>query len=169
MRTDLHWIPGLAEGRLAIMPRPRGGDWLADEVRSWRLAGVDVVVSLLTPDEVASLELAEEERLCEANGIHFVSFPITDRSIPPSKSAAQELVTRLAKNFAAGKKIAVHCRQGIGRTGLIAASLLVHLGLDSDEAIQQISAARGCPVPETSEQKLWITTFAGDPRSLLAK
>ena len=37
MHTELYWIPGPWLGRLAIMPRPRGGDWLEDEIRSWRM------------------------------------------------------------------------------------------------------------------------------------
>jgi len=169
MRTELNWIPGPAPGRLAIMPRPRGGDWLAEEIRSWRATGVDVVVSLLTADEVVSLELADERALSEANGIQFLSFPITDRSVPPSKSAVLALVTRLAKELTDGKNIAIHCRQGIGRAGLIAAAVLIQLGIDPSAAIQQISAARGCLIPETLEQRNWIEMFVGDLKSLVAK
>ncbi len=59
MRTDLYWIDGPWNGRLAIAARPRGGDWLDDEVGSWRQAGLDMMVSLLTPDEVAEFEQQE--------------------------------------------------------------------------------------------------------------
>ena len=34
-------------GRLAIMARPRAGDWLEDEISGWRAQGVEIVVSLL--------------------------------------------------------------------------------------------------------------------------
>ena len=51
MRTELFWIDGPWPGRLAIMPRPRGGDWLEEEIQSWRRSGVDLVVSLLTLEE----------------------------------------------------------------------------------------------------------------------
>src|SRR6516165_8724703 len=95
MRTELYWIAGPWPGRLAIMPRPRGGDWLEDEVRSWRRFGVDVVLSLLTPDEIAELSLADEQELCRANGIQLLSFPITDRGVPSSKQATLEIVTKL--------------------------------------------------------------------------
>jgi hypothetical protein len=47
MRTELYWVEGPWSGRLAIMPRPRGGDWLEEEIQSWRRSGIDVVVSLL--------------------------------------------------------------------------------------------------------------------------
>src|SRR5438445_5914218 len=52
MRTELFWIKGPWPGRLAIMPRPRDGDWLENEIQSWRRSGVDVVFSLLMADEM---------------------------------------------------------------------------------------------------------------------
>jgi hypothetical protein len=44
-------IGGATPGRLAIVPRPRGGDWLADEVARLKAAGVDILVSMLEPAE----------------------------------------------------------------------------------------------------------------------
>ena len=57
MLAQLYWIDAPTGRRLAILARPRGGDWLEDEVRSWRGQGIDVVVSLLTPAEILSLLL----------------------------------------------------------------------------------------------------------------
>lgn len=71
MRTsDIYWVPGPWPGRLGVVPRPRGGDWLADEVHLWRTSGLDVVTSLLTPDEAAELELQDEafRRIEKARG-----------------------------------------------------------------------------------------------------
>jgi hypothetical protein len=79
VRTELYMIPACPYGRLAIMPRPRAGDWLEDEVGSWRRAGLDVVVSMLQQDEVAELGLGDESRLCAKAGLHFVDFPVPDR------------------------------------------------------------------------------------------
>jgi protein-tyrosine phosphatase len=142
------------------MPRPRGGDWLEDEVHSWRQAGVDVVLSLLTRDEVADLGLADEEELCRANRIQFLSFPIADRGVPESREAVANLVAKLAEHLGDGMNVALHCRQGIGRAAVIAACLLVWLGIDPESAIRQVGTARGCLVPETPEQRRWITEFA---------
>ncbi len=169
MRTELYWVQGNNSGRLAVMPRPRGGDWLEEEIRSWRQAGVDVVVSLLTADEIADLSLADEEALCRANDIQFVSFPITDRGVPPSREAASALLAQLAGYLADGKSVAIHCRQGIGRAGLVAAGVLVLVGLDPATAIERVSSARGCPVPETLEQRLWIAQVANSPLTPLPK
>lgn len=64
MQAKIYWIDGVAPGRLGIIPRPRGGDWLQDGIRLLKLSGVDVVVSLLESEEVAELDLAEEQALC---------------------------------------------------------------------------------------------------------
>jgi len=160
MRTELYWIEGPWRGRLAIMPRPRGGDWLEDEIQSWRRAGVDVVVSLLTLEEQTELNLTEEKALCRANGIDFVSFPIVDRSVPSSAEAFSEQVTKLAEQLANGQIIAVHCRQGIGRAALVAICLLTVSGMGPAAAIERVGTARGCVVPETPDQRRWIADFA---------
>jgi protein-tyrosine phosphatase len=156
MKAHVYWIEGPWPGRLAIVPRPRGGDWLEDEIQAWRQAGLDRVVSLLTPDEVADLDLSKEAVWCQAHAIQFLSFPIPDRSVPASRHAVLALVQQLEQALAAGERIAVHCRQGIGRSPLLAACLLVAAGEEPDTALQQISAARGCAVPETVEQQEWV-------------
>src|SRR6185295_405482 len=99
-------------GRLGILPRPRGGDWLADEVRSWRAAGVDVVASLLTPDEVTELDLQEEANHSREEGLEFHTFPIPDRGVPWSRREFAEFVRGLEKALESGKSVGVHCRQG---------------------------------------------------------
>ena len=160
MQAKLYWIEGPWTGRLAITPRPRGGDWLGDEVRAWQQAGLDMVVSLLTPDEVADFDLGKEGEWCQAHGMAFVSFPIPDRGVPTSRKASLALVRKLEHALAEGKRIAVHCRQGIGRSALLVASLLVVSGTAPEMAFQQISASRGCAVPETAEQQEWVRAYA---------
>jgi len=141
------------------LPRPRGGDWLEDEAREWRLAGVDVVVSSLTSGEIADLDLAEEARLCRENGIQYISFPIVDRGVP-ARRAALDIAKKLEALLAAGKTIAIHCRQGLGRSALVAACVLILAGVRPEVAFERLIAARGCPVPETAEQREWIMQFA---------
>ena len=155
MKTDIFWIPGPWRGRLAIAARPRGGDWLNDEAEGWRRAGLDVVVSLLEDDEAAQFDLLDERQAAEYRGISFISFPIPDRGVPVSTREAVSLMARIAAELDAGKTVAVHCRQGIGRSGLIAAGVLVTSGKSPKEAIQTVSSARGVAVPETLEQRRW--------------
>lgn len=156
-------IAGPWSGHLAIVSRPRGGDWLGEDVCSWREAGLDVVVSLLTHDENTELELHQEELLCRAQRIQFHAYPIQDRGVPTSRKATADLVRKLEKALEAGKSVAVHCRQGIGRSSLIAALLLVSAGIDPEAALAKIRQARGCTVPDTLEQSNWIKSFAVVP------
>ena len=160
MKTEVYWIDGSWPGKLAIVPRPRGGDWLEDEVQAWRRAGLDAVVSLLTQEESAELDLAHEAELSQAQNIQFIEFPIPDRSIPFSRRATLELLEELHQLLVKGKNVGIHCRQGIGRSAVIAACLLVFLGLDPETAFQRISVARGCTIPETTEQRDWVIAFA---------
>jgi protein-tyrosine phosphatase len=155
MTPDLFWIPGLWRGGLAIAARPRGGDWLEDEVRGLRRAGIDIIVSLLEEDEAAQLYLFSEAKTVEANGLRFISFPIPDRGVPASTLAAVSLMGSITRALEEGKNVAVHCRQGIGRSGLIAAGVLITSGLSPEQAIEVVSSARGIAIPETSEQRQW--------------
>ncbi len=160
MKTELYWIDGSWPGKLAIVPRPRGGDWLEDEVQAWRQAGLDVMVSLLTREEGTDLDLAQEAELSQARGIQFIGFPIPDRSVPLSRRATLELLRELHQFLVKGKNVGLHCRQGIGRSAVIAACLLVFLGIEPEAAFQHISVARGCAIPETAEQREWVIVFA---------
>jgi protein-tyrosine phosphatase len=156
MKADLFWMPGPWRGNLAIAARPRGGDWLDDEVRAWRQAGVDFVVSLLEDGETAQLGLVAERQAVESQGITFTSFPIPDRGVPASRAAAISAIGSIAAQLDAGKNVALHCRQSIGRAGLIASALLMNSGMEAGQAMQAVSFARGVSVPETVEQRAWL-------------
>jgi len=156
MKAEIYWIPGVQVGRLAILPRPRGGDWLEDEIVSLRNAGVDYLGSLLTPEEVLELELAEEAKLCATNRIVFLSFPVPDRGVPSSAIEARKFAWQIAALVKEGKGIAIHCRQGVGRSALLAVCVLVALEEHVDSAFLRIAESRGCTVPDTSEQREWV-------------
>ncbi len=157
MKSEIYWI----DKSLAVIARPRGGDWLEDEVKSLSNAGLNVIVSLLKDDEEIELNLTQERTECEAAGLDFYSLPINDRSVPASIDEVYNFVSELATLIIRDdKKIGIHCRQGLGRSPLIAAALLVRMGHTSDEAFQKISLARGVEVPETIEQKEWLDKFA---------
>ncbi len=160
MKAEVYWIAGPWPGRLGVLPRPRGGDWLADEVEAWRAAGLDIVTSLLTAEEIVELDLGQEAALARQAGVEFLSFPIPDYGVPRSRASLMALAEKLEKALEAGKNIAVHCRQGIGRSSIVAASVLIAAGEEAEEAFQQVETARGRPVPDTREQKQWVAEMA---------
>src|SRR5882724_11471127 len=97
------WVDTANKLRLAIVPRPRGGDWLEDEVAYIKRAGVDVLVSMLQVDEAAELGLSMEASVCEAAGIVFLSFPIPDRETPSSTFSFARFVEDLRTQVHAGR------------------------------------------------------------------
>lgn len=160
-------IEGPWPGELAIIPRPRGGDWLDDEITAVKHAGFDLMVSLLTPEEAEELGLTGEAEAFGNSGLQFCSFPIPDLGVPVSRESATKFLETLHQRLLAGKKIAIHCRGSIGRSGLVASSLLVMSGLDPLQAFDQVTAVRGFSAPETAEQRDWVVTLSVEPAKSL--
>lgn len=155
----IYWIDHSGPGRLAILDRPGGDEELESEIRGWREAGIDVVVSLLTETDNEYLGLVEEGQLCGNNGLQFISFPIADRGVPDS-SAALQLVSELNSLLTKGKSIGFHCHGCIGRAPLIASCVLMFAGESAERAFKRVSCARGYPIPEAPEQAAWGRKFA---------
>ncbi|MBN2570477.1 MAG: dual specificity protein phosphatase family protein [Deltaproteobacteria bacterium] len=161
--TKVYAIQGI-RFRLAIMAHPHGGS-LHDDLASWQMQGVEVVVSLLERAEVRALYLQDEQSLCEARGMTFLSYPIVDRSVPSDIASFSTFLEQLAGILTEGKAVAIHCRMGIGRSALTAACILVYFGVGADEAFELIGRSRGCAVPDTKEQFEWVTRFAEQMRT----
>jgi protein-tyrosine phosphatase len=160
MRPEVYWIRDVEPLRLAVMPRPRGGEWLVDEISGWKQLGIDGVVSLLHRYEADELDITAEQSLCSTHGIGYRCFPIRDRGTPESLpefiALADEIVTSLRQGLA----VAIHCRAGIGRSGLLAATVLHRLGTPAAQVFDIVSKARGLTVPDTSEQIEWFRSTA---------
>ncbi len=106
------------------------------------------------------MNLQDEAGEAKKQGMEFTSFPIPDRQIPRSEAKWAEVLEKATRTLSEGKNVVVHCRQGIGRSGLVAACLLVRSGISPGAAVDLASAARGIAVPETLEQRDWIDHYA---------
>ena len=160
MAAKIFWVTGPWRGQLGIVPRPRGAEWLDDETRAWREAGIDVVVSLLEPDEEADLDLRGESTSSQTSGLAFRAFPIPDRGVPSSREAVAELADQIVDALRSGKTVVAHCRQSIGRSAMMIAAVLIAGGLDAETAVNAIRQSRGLDVPETQAQRQWISDFS---------
>jgi len=168
MKPNLYWIPGPWRGKLAVSTRPRGGEWLEDEVAGLRAAGLDTIVSLLERDEAADLGLQDERKVTEQMGLQFLSFPIPDRGVPGSTRDAVKFLAELTGALGSGRNVAVHCRQGVGRSGLLAAASLITSGIESREAVNRVSDARGIAIPETTSQLQWLDHLASEHLAVIS-
>ena len=166
MSTNLYWTKGPWRGKLALAARPRGGEWLGDDISDWKRADVNTVVSLLTRDEEENLDVVAEAAETKVRGMKFLSLPIPDRQVPQSRTALSKVLEEIHRELENGNNVVVHCRQGIGRTGLVAACLLLTKSGDVASALHLLSEARGIPVPETDEQRRWIEQYASTLRTL---
>jgi hypothetical protein len=165
MFVNIYWIDHPTSGRLGIMARPRGHDWLEDEIRFLASNGIDVLVSLLTEAEMLELGLVDEGLHCTQQQITYVSFPIRDRQTPPLTENTFARFQQLARLLEQGKTVVIHCRMGIGRAALAAASVLVLGRVSGEAAFGAIAPARGCSVPDTPEQREWGEHFCRHYRS----
>ena len=129
---------------------------MEEEVEAMVRQKVDVLVSLLESAEVAELELWREGEFCRAKQIQFVEMPIRDRDVPKAGDRMEAMVELLEGKVDAGKSVAIHCRMGIGRSSIMAGSVLLRKGWKTDTIIEAITAARGMRVPDTEEQVRWL-------------
>ena len=119
--------------------------------------GARALVTLMETHELVHLGVADIGAATESRGITWYHLPIRDVSIPgPDFEHAWQTVGKaLRQELKDGNRIVVHCRGGLGRTGVIAARLLIELGEAPDKALQRVRAARPGAV-ETPEQEGYV-------------
>jgi len=156
MQPTFYKVETIGGGFLAIMARPRANDWAEEEFAGLAEAGIKQILSLLEAHEEYVLGLEQEAQLSSDASIDFVSFPIPDRGVPSNVHALSELSHQIHLDVTGGKSTAIHCRAGIGRSSLVAAAVLLHVGISADEAFSRIQKARGLEVPDTPEQAQWL-------------
>jgi protein-tyrosine phosphatase len=155
VKAEFFTIAGPGPGTLSTMARPRGGDWLADEMDAIRAAGVSLVVSMLMPSEERDLGLTEEAVAAKAAGLEFIALPTPDYGLPHA-AAFRALVSQLVDALERGSHVVVHCHMGIGRSSMLAAAVLMARGVGVQDAWSAISKARGLEVPDTPQQRRWV-------------
>ncbi len=149
-------------GALLLMPKPPGASQLPHFIAFLRSIETHTLVSMLQPVEQQRLGLADCAACCQNHGIEYRQHPIPDHGTPGDAAAFIRLAGELAEQLRAGRRVAIHCYAGIGRTGLMAASALMHLGESVDTAVIKLSRARTLRMPETLEQIQFLHRISGD-------
>ncbi len=124
--------------------------------------GATTVVCLVEPHEIDERYPAYAAWLRDNQPGRAVWHPIPDFHAPPLDRATALLDDLLAR-LDAGETVLLHCAGGFGRTGTIAAALLVRLGSTVDDALAAVAAARPMAGPEAGVQLDLLHALAGRP------
>lgn len=157
MRPDIYHVANIGAGSLYVMPKP-SSQWLHEDVSYFTNLGINLVVSHLEKAEEYELGLVNEAGTLESAGIEFLCFPVADRGLPELVSF-RKFIESLYTQIVDGANVAVHCRAGIGRTGVTSACILIRDAYESQAAIDTVSAARGIQIPDTQEQYDFICDY----------
>ena len=155
-QTEVFTIDSIGKGRLAIMAHPASTGSVASTISEIATLGFHQVASLLELAEANALGLAEEGELVTAQSMKFVSFAIPDMGLPACSEDFTRLAQLLFTEINSGTNTLIHCRGGIGRSGLLAAAVLLQCGKDVQTAFAQVSLMRDRQVPETAQQGDWL-------------
>jgi protein-tyrosine phosphatase len=158
-------LPGRLGLTIAPGKRDPFGSWerdlTSDLQRLHNHYQVDCLVSLMEAPEYEALAIADLPERAEEQGISVRLFPIRDVDAPPATAMPRflELIRGVVDDLRAGRTVVIHCRGGLGRSGLVAASCLVALGHRPEEAIKRVRAARPGAV-EVLAQERWVEKVA---------
>jgi len=156
MKNQIHLIRNIGIGSLSAMARPTAKGDLQLEFNRIAQHGITRVVSLLEHDEAAAQGLGEEKKLVHSAGMEFEHFPIGDFGVPENLTVFANFIFQQYSDVNTGQHSVVHCHAGIGRTGIVTSSMLLHCGFNPLTAIAEVSEKRGVQIPDTQKQIDWL-------------
>jgi len=159
-----YWVE---PGRILAGEHPDAGSDAATRTRLAALlaAGVRSFIDLTEPRELQGY------RALLPPDIAYENFPLPDHSVPHSAQQMREVQNALERLLANSAAVYVHCRAGIGRTGMTIGCYLREQGETAPAALAELNrlwqqnarSARWPRIPETGEQEQFIAKWAAHP------
>lgn len=123
-------------------------------IRRWGAVGI---VTLMQADE---MPLISAERLPVAvarSGLPWFHLPISDGDVPDAAFDWQwsSVMPQIDRILGSGDRLLVHCRGGLGRSGVVACRLLIEKGETPEAALRRVRAARPGAV-ENARQEAYV-------------
>jgi hypothetical protein len=145
-------IPGKLAG--SALPGGRPGapdDYVLSDLRDLHHEGVRCLISLQAVPERFGV-------LCGQVGLEWVNFPVEDFETPSDIEAFEGMVGDAIARVERDEGVCVHCRAGVGRTGLALACIVGALyGIPGHKAISTVQKNR--PAIDTPEQAAFVSEF----------
>lgn len=141
-------VPG-SVGSMGLMPCPgvRVAEGISgqkrhlqadlQEVEAW---GANGVLCLVEPHELKMNKVETLPETIQSSGMWWMHLPIIDMDIPNQDFEDAWAVEgeRIRHALRIGERVAIHCYAGLGRTGMIAARILVEFGVEPKQAIAAV-------------------------------
>ncbi len=139
------WELQVDSSALVLMPCPGTKELgLLESIQQLQENGVQAIVTAITLEEMHEKSVTDLGEITLAQGMEWIHLPIEDDSTPDELftqkwPAVSKQLQALLKD---GSKVALHCMGGSGRTGLLAAHLLLDMGWPLESIISQVQALR---------------------------
>lgn len=140
-RIGITFCPGKHDRAAATGAWARDLDADLDVIAAW---GARLVLTLVEPAELQALQVPGLGEAVQRRGMAWRHLPIADYSVP-TEAFEQQWATHGAEIRAllrGGADVLVHCKGGLGRAGMMAARLLVELGMPADQAVREVRRVR---------------------------
>lgn len=132
-------------GQLLLTPCPATQNTsLVESVDTLKQAGASGLITLMTDAELAENGAANLGQACHESGLYWYLLPIADDAVPAEdfQRAWLQHTDEIMQRLRAGQTLAIHCKGGSGRTGLIAAQIVLAAGGELNTTIAAVQALR---------------------------
>jgi protein-tyrosine phosphatase len=162
----IYWLPPAAidlPGRLGMMPMPGCKPLRRDletDLQALSAERVNLLVTLNPEHELVEFSAPDFFARVASHAIESLHFPIADGDAPHDLAVTDRLVHGLDQRIRKGECVILHCLAGLGRTGTLAACVLVSRGCTFHEALRLVRAARHPRAVETAMQEAFVASYA---------
>lgn len=117
---------------------------LEESLATLKQAGVNMLLTLMFDEEMKKNDVLSLPTECEKQGITWLQLPILDDAAPSQEFESQWNKHKVNILNVINNKgtIAVHCKGGSGRTGLVIGLILLAFGYSSEKIIEEVQNIR---------------------------